>query len=449
MPFFRLLVVLLLTLPLAGCGVDPAEIAACQRIIGAFEPDPARIEILNAAKDPADPNGIVMRYRTPDGAERWVSCLFSNRRIENAPLELIRVVTSREGVLPELRLFFLKRWLTLDTGGMLAAGQREPAGSEDIGGAGKRGVGTPYAGGLYALQQVLNGTVLGCIYALLAVGFSLVYGIIGRINFAFGELLTLGAYQTIIAAVPLMVMTGAGAWALPVVLVIAAAATAGQGWAVERLVFRPLRMSPTHIPLIAAIGTSVFLQELVRLLQGSRDRWLAPVLTDRFVLAGAGTFPVTVSLAQTLIVALTLVASGGLWWLLSRTDFGRSHRACSDDMRMAALLGVDTDRTVGATFALGAACAGMAGFIVALHYGGVNAYMGAQLGFKALTAAIVGGIGSVPGAFLGGLLIAALETGWAAWLPLEGKDVAVFAALITVLVIRPTGLLGIERTRGD
>jgi branched-chain amino acid transport system permease protein len=208
-------------------------------------------------------------------------------------------------------------------------------------------------------------------------------------------------------------------------------------------------MAPTHIPLIAAIGASVFLKELVRLLQGSRDRWLAPVLTDRFVLAGAGIFPVTISLAQALIVAVTLLASGGLWWLLSRTDFGRSHRACSDDMRMAALLGVDTDRTVGATFALGAACAGTAGFIMALHYGGVNAYMGALLGFKALTAAIVGGIGSVPGAFLGGLLIAALETGWAAWLPLEGKDVAVFAALIMVLVIRPTGLLGIERTRGD
>src|SRR3954469_2810254 len=131
MPFFRLLVLLLLTLPLAGCGVDPAENAACQRIIGAFEPDPARIEILNAAKDPADPNGIVMRYRTPDGAERWVSCLFSSRRIENAPLELVRVVTSWEGMLPELRLFFLKRWLALETGGArVVAGQSEPAESE-------------------------------------------------------------------------------------------------------------------------------------------------------------------------------------------------------------------------------------------------------------------------------------------------------------------------------
>jgi branched-chain amino acid transport system permease protein len=441
MPFHRLLVLLLMSVTLAGCGADPAEVATCRRVIAAFEPDAARVEVLREFTEPAVPDGIVVEYRAPDGVERWVSCRFSDRRVENAPLELVGVGTSRDGVLPELQLFWLKRWLALESGPSRPVSGQSSAAAEMVD--------SPFAGVLYVLQQALNGTVLGCIYALLAVGFSLVYGIIGRINFAFGELLMLGAYQTVIAAVPLVVMSGAGALALPIVLLIAAGMTAGQGWAVERLVFRPLRGAQTHIPLIAAIGASVFLQELVRLLQGARDRWLAPVLTERFTLVGEGVFPVTVSLAQALIVALTLAASGGLWWLLSRTDFGRSHRACSDDMRMAALLGVDTDRTVGATFALGAACAGAAGFIVALHYGGVNAYMGALLGFKALTAAVVGGIGSVPGAFLGGLLIAALETGWAAWLPLEGKDVAVFTALIVVLVIRPTGLLGIERTRGD
>jgi branched-chain amino acid transport system permease protein len=426
---------------LAGCGADPAEVATCRRVIAAFEQDAAGVEVLRASRDPADSDGVILDYRTPDGVARWVNCRFSARRVENAPLELVRVATSREGLLPELRLFWLERWLVLEEG------PASPVSGPGV--AVDRVADSPDAKALYVFQQALNGTVLGCIYALLAVGFSLVYGIIGRINFAFGELLMLGAYQTVIAAIPLVVMSGAGAWALPIVLLIAAGMTAGQGWAVERLVFRPLRGTPTHIPLIAAIGASVFLQELVRLLQGARDRWLAPILTDRFTLAGTGVFPVTVSLAQVLIVTLTLLVSGGLWWLLSRTDFGRSHRACSDDMRMAALLGVDTDRTVGVTFALGAACAGTAGFIVALHYGGVNAYMGALLGFKALTAAVVGGIGSVPGAFMGGLLIAALETGWATWLPLEGKDVAVFTALIVVLVIRPTGLLGIERTRGD
>jgi branched-chain amino acid transport system permease protein len=441
MPSYRLLVLPLMTAVLAGCGADPAEVATCRRVIAAFEP--AAIEVLREASGRDASDGVVLDYRTADGVERWVNCRFSERRVENAPLELVRVATSREGLLPEMRLFWLKRWLALEAGHVRPA--PDPGGEA----AADRVVDSAYARVLYALQQVLNGTVLGCIYALLAVGFSLVYGIIGRINFAFGELLMLGAYQTVIAAIPLVVLSGAGALALPVVLLVAAGMTAGQGWAVERLVFRPLRGTPTHVPLIAAIGASVFLQELVRLLQGARDRWLAPVLTDRFTLAGADVFPVTVSAAQVLIVTLTVAVSGGLWWLLSRTDFGRSHRACSDDMRMAALLGVDTDRTVGATFALGAACAGTAGFIVALHYGGVNAYMGALLGFKALTAAIVGGIGSVPGAFLGGLLIAALETGWATWLPLEGKDVAVFTALIVVLVIRPTGLLGVERTRGD
>ncbi|UEM06631.1 branched-chain amino acid ABC transporter permease [Skermanella rosea] len=302
---------------------------------------------------------------------------------------------------------------------------------------------------LYALQQTVNGAVLGCIYALLAVGFSLVYGIIGRINFAFGELMMLGAYQSVIAAVVFMGLGGAGWGALPLVLLAALALTAGQGWSIERLVFRPLRRTPTQIPLIAAIGTSIALQEAVRLLQGGRDRWLAPVLTGRITLAGTDGFPVTVSVGQVLVVMLTVACSGSLWWLLRRTRFGRDNRACSDDMAMAELLGVDTDRTVGATFALGAACAGAAGFVVALQYGGVNAYMGTLLGFKALAAAIVGGIGSVPGAFLGGLLIAALETGWAAWFPMAYKDVAVFAVLIAVLVMRPTGLLGVERTRGD
>ena len=176
---------------------------------------------------------MVLDYRTPDGVERWVNCRFSERRVENAPLELVRVATSREGLLPEMRLFWLKRWLALET--RVAGPDRRPRPRCGPGGR------FALCRVLYVLQQVLNGTVLGCIYALLAVGFSLVYGIIGRINFAFGELLMLGAYQTVIAAIPLVVMSGAGAWALPSVLLIAAGMTAGQGWAVERLVFRPLR----------------------------------------------------------------------------------------------------------------------------------------------------------------------------------------------------------------
>jgi branched-chain amino acid transport system permease protein len=444
---FRLAFLLPALLLLTGCGPEPAAIATCRKAIGAFEPAPDRIGILGAEADPVYPDGVIIDYRTPDGAEHWIACGFAARRIENAPIELTRVSTDREGTLGELPLFFLKRWMAMDSPERL---RTVPATAE----AGPRDALHPlHLGALYSLQQLVNGSVLGCIYALLAVGYSLVYGILGRINFAFGELLMIGAYHSVIATVLFLMLAGAGAglvgWLLPLVLLVASAVTAAHGWTLERLVFRPLRATPTQIPLIAAIGISIALQELVRLLQGGRDRWLAPVLTDRFVLAGRGAFEVTISLGQVLIVALTLVISLGLFRLLRHSRFGRANRACSDDMRMAALLGVDTDRTVGATFALGGACAAAAGFIVALHYGGVNPYMGTLLGFKALAAAIVGGIGSVPGAFLGGVLIAALETAWAAWFPLAGKDVAVFAALIAMLIVRPTGLLGIERSRGD
>ncbi|WP_247881254.1 branched-chain amino acid ABC transporter permease [Skermanella sp. TT6] len=441
MPVRPLLPLLVLILLLSGCGPDPGEVGACGRAIGAFEPDMGRVSVGPPESDPSDPDGVIVGYRTADGQARWIACRFSPRRVENAPLELIRVATSHVGEVTGLRLFFLKRWLALEKS---APADRTPSADSSA---------VPMEPGrlawLYALQQTVNGAVLGCIYALLAVGFSLVYGIIGRINFAFGELMMLGAYQSVIAAVVFMGLGGAGWGALPLVLLAAVALTAGQGWSIERLVFRPLRRTPTQIPLIAAIGTSIALQEGVRLLQGGRDRWLAPVLTGRITLAGGDGFPVTVSVGQALVMMVTVACSGGLWWLLRRTGFGRDNRACSDDMAMAELLGVDTDRTVGATFALGSACAAAAGFIVALQYGGVNAYMGTLLGFKALAAAIVGGIGSVPGAFLGGLLIAALETGWAAWFPMAYKDVAVFAALIAVLVMRPTGLLGVERTRGD
>ncbi|UEM18922.1 branched-chain amino acid ABC transporter permease [Skermanella mucosa] len=441
MPVRSLLPSLAFLLLLAGCGPDPGEVETCRRAIGAFEPDMARVFVGPPESDPSDPDGVVVGYRTTDGEARWIACRFSPRRVENAPLELTRVATSQDGEVTGLRLFFLKRWLALERG---APAVEQPSAIPANPMVEQRGLAW-----LYPLQQTVNGAVLGCIYALLAVGFSLVYGIIGRINFAFGELMMLGAYQTVISAVVLMGLGGAGWGVLPLVLLAAVALTAGQGWSVERLVFRPLRRTPTQIPLIAAIGLSIALQEAARLLQGSRDRWLAPVLTGRLTLAGAEGFSVTISVGQLLAMALTVACSGGLWWMLRRTGFGRDNRACSDDMAMAELLGVDTDRTVGATFALGAACAGAAGFIVALQYGGVNAYMGTLLGFKALAAAIVGGIGSVPGAFLGGLLIAALETGWAAWFPMAFKDIAVFAVLIAVLVMRPTGLLGVERTRGD
>src|SRR3954454_11133723 len=151
MPFHGLLVLLLMSLILAGCGADPAEVATCRRVIAAFEPDAAKVEVLRETADPAGSDGVVLDYRTPDGVERWVNCRFSARRVERAPLELVRVATSREGLLPEMSLFWLKRWLALE------AGPARPVSGPVV--AVDRVVDSPYAGVLYALQQTLNGTV--------------------------------------------------------------------------------------------------------------------------------------------------------------------------------------------------------------------------------------------------------------------------------------------------
>jgi branched-chain amino acid transport system permease protein len=442
----RLSVLLLFVLGLAGCGPDPAELAQCRRILAAFEDAPDTVEILERAADPDRSHGVVLHYRTADAPEdrHWLACRFEARRLEGSPPEPVWVATDREGELSAMQLFFLRRWLTLERPlPMLrpvepAEGAKEPPVAEPV---------RDFA--FYLVQQGVNAAVLACVYGLLAVGYSLVYGILGRINFAFGELFMVGAWHTVLGSTLFALMGAYGVAVLPLVLLGTVVATAVQGWAMERLVFRPLRATPTQVPLIAAIGLSIFLQELVRLLQGARDRWLPPVFGEPFRLAEGGAFTVHVSAGQIVILVFTAAAAGGLLALLRRSRFGRAHRACADDMRMAALLGVDVDRTIGRTFALGAACAGAAGLIVATYYGGVNFFMGYLIGFKALAAAVVGGVGSVPGAFLGGVLIAVLETGWAALFSLGYKDIAVFGALILFLILRPTGILGVDRTRGD
>ena len=236
--------------------------------------------------------------------------------------------------------------------------------------------------------------------------------------------------------------------ALLAVLGVAMLVGAVHGWTTERLVFRPLRGTPSQAPLIATIGLAFGLQEYVRLVQTSRDRWLQPMFTDRIALAEGDGFTAGIGIGQILVLALTATLFVGLTLLLSRTGLGRAQRACSDDAAMAALVGVDVDRTIGWTFLIGGAMAAAAGFVIATHLGGVNFYMGHLIGFKALAAAIVGGIGSVGGALLGGLLIGLLEAFWSGYLTIAYKDIAVFAVLTLVLIFRPDGLLGRSAGRG-
>ena len=295
----------------------------------------------------------------------------------------------------------------------------------------------------YFLQQLINGLTLGAIYGLIAIGYTMVYGIIGMINFAHGEVYMIGAFVSLIT---FYVLGALGVSYVPlallIVLLCAMGFTAVYGWTIERIAYRPLRGSFRLAPLISAIGMSIFLQNYVQLLQGARAKTLPPVITGGFHLMESGGFVVQVSSLQIIIVALTVALMAGFSFMIAATPLGRAQRACEQDMTMAALLGIDVDRTISWTFVLGASLAAVAGLMVTLYYGVIDFFIGFLAGIKAFTAAVLGGIGSLPGAMLGGFIIGLIEALWSGYFPAEYKDVAVFGILILVLIFRPTGLLG-------
>ncbi|HSY89642.1 MAG TPA: branched-chain amino acid ABC transporter permease LivH [Verrucomicrobiae bacterium] len=293
------------------------------------------------------------------------------------------------------------------------------------------------------IQQLINGLTLGSIYGLIAIGYTMVYGIIGMINFAHGDIYMIGAFNALIAFLVLGVL--GVTWvplSLLLVLVIAVVVTAVYGWTVERVAYRPLRGSTRLAPLISAIGMSILLENYVQLLQGARNKPMPNLLSGGFRLMSQNGFNVEVRYLQIGIVALTIVLMVGFTLLITRTALGRAQRATEQDRRMAALLGVNVDRTISLTFVIGAALAAVAGMMVLLYYGQIDFFIGFLVGIKAFTAAVLGGIGSLPGAMLGGLLIGLIEVMWSGYFSVDYKDVAAFGILVTVLIFRPTGLLG-------
>jgi branched-chain amino acid transport system permease protein len=255
----------------------------------------------------------------------------------------------------------------------------------------------------------------------------------------------IGAFQAMI--VLLLCGTLGITWVplqLLIMLVVAIVLTAAYGWTVERIAYRPLRGAPRLAPLISAIGMSIVLQNYVQLLQGPRPKPVEPVIRGGVELMSRsdGSFVVQLGYLQIIIVVLTVVLMTGFALLISRTTLGRAQRACEQDMKMASLLGVNVDRTISLTFVMGAALAAVAGMMVTLYWGNNDFYMGFIAGIKAFTAAVLGGIGSLPGAMLGGVLIGLIEALWSAYFSAEYKDVAAFGVLVLVLIFRPTGLLG-------
>jgi branched-chain amino acid transport system permease protein len=294
------------------------------------------------------------------------------------------------------------------------------------------------------LQQLINGITLGSIYGLIAIGYTMVFGILGMVNFAHGDVFMVSSFIALIAFLILTTWIGIGtmALALVIVLIVAMAFTALVNWTIERLAYRPLRGSFRLAPLISAIGMSIFLSNFVQVTQGPRNKSIAPMFRDVIVVMQSHGYGVTLSYKQIAIWLTTAVLLLAFWFLVSRTALGRAQRACEQDQKMAALLGIDVNRTISITFVIAAALAAVAGTLYLSYYGVVRFDNGFVPGVKAFTAAVLGGIGSLPGAVLGGLLIGVVETFWAQYVSSDYKDVAAFSILAIVMIFLPQGILG-------
>ena len=294
------------------------------------------------------------------------------------------------------------------------------------------------------LQQLINGLTLGSIYGLIAIGYTMVFGIIGMVNFAHGDLFMLSAFIALLIFLVITKILGVTSLALAFVVVLVAAMvlTSVWNWTIERLAYRPLRGSFRLAPLISAIGMSIFLSNFVQVVQGPRNKPVPPMFNEVIHFSAGGSYDVTLQYKQIVIGVVTAILLFAFWWLVQKTALGRAQRACEQDRKMAALLGIDVDRTISITFVIGAALAAVAGVLYMMYYGVVNFSDGFLPGVKAFTAAVLGGIGSLPGAVLGGLLIGLIEVFWSSYFSTDYKDVAAFAILAITLIFMPSGILG-------
>lgn len=440
-----LLVAVLVALlgPLAACMViDPLKRETCLAVVPALERPGAAIEIVTVdpAAEPRD--GVRVRYRVWDADHAGsrlgeISCGFGDPEGTGDPRNLVTVAT-RNGLLPFARLVMLNRFWLQDRDvrrDALAGLAFAPSAQE-------RGLVSLDRDAARIVQIVIDGSAPAALYALTGLACALIYGLIGRINLAFGDIATFGAFGAIFGAVA--VGASGGVTVGPVVLaaLLAAVAVAGSWGAVlARTVFRPLAFRPAQPLLIATVGLSVALQEFVARTQGVRDLFLAPLPLSPLKLID-GPLTVIVPPLRLAVVALAALMVAVVLLGLPRIRFGRDWRAVADDPGMAALLGIEPGRVLASTFVLACTLAGIAGAVSTLAWGATSFHMGTVLGLKAVAAAVVGGMGSLAGAALGGLLLGLLETVWTAAFGGEWRDVAVFAALAATLILRPRGLLG-------
>jgi branched-chain amino acid transport system permease protein len=436
-------ILMVLAWALAGCGtVDLQQAELCEEVARSLF---AGSEILDLAseQDASVLHGVVTRVTLREAggatAAHRVACGFASSgpksedqlalaavesdvggRLDAAALEALRASLERKGI------YWKVSWIPTFGG---PHSELAPA-------SGRVAL-------LYFLQLVVNGLTYGSVIGLVAIGYTLIYGAIGVVNLAFGDIYMVGAFVAL-AFMLLFTALGAGPFLLGVALTLplAMAVTAGYSALSDRLVFRPLRQASSQMPLIASIGLSLVLQGGVFTTVGARDLWIPAQAARGIVIVDAAEFQLFVNREQAMLFAATLLLVAATWLVLFRTRFGRTQRACAQDRRMAALLGVDVDRVIAGTFGIAGALAGAGGLLAAGYWGGVGVTMGVMIGLKSFTAAVVGGIGNVAGAALGGFVVALIESFAAGYFYGGYKEVAVFALLILLLVFRPQGILG-------
>lgn len=291
-------------------------------------------------------------------------------------------------------------------------------------------------------QQMLNGLTLGSVYGLIAIGYTMVYGIIGMINFAHGDVYMVSAY---LAAIAMALLTFFGIHSFPLIifgtLIFTIVVTGLYGFAIERIAYKPLRNSIRMAPLISAIGISLILQNYVQISQGARQQGI-PTLLEGSVRFNLGDSFVQLTYTKLFILVAAFAGMLALTLIIQKTRLGRKCRATQQDPKMAQILGINTDRVISYVFVIGAAMAALAGVLITLNYGTFDFYAGFIIGIKAFTAAVLGGIGSLPGAMLGGIVLGVAEAQFSGLVNSDYKDVFSFALLVTILIFRPQGLLG-------
>jgi branched-chain amino acid transport system permease protein len=420
---------LLIGLSLGGCRDDSRQVDVCGRALETLL-DAAPTDFIVAPSDGVEGRLTVTLSPRAGGLGHRGSCEFAPSEHLNE-LPALRSVELDDAWVSPTRLIMLGAAVgaAVDLGALV---DQQP-------------VAVPPGRSLpYFVQELLNGLVLGAVLALVAVGYSLVYGVTGTIQFAFGQIYATGALLTILL---IAVGAGLGAFRGAALLALVGAVIVGVmafwGWVIDRVAYRPLRGQGRLTPLLTGIGLAILFENGLRVVQGANDKWQDPIFIGRHLLFDEAGFPVMIGDTQLIVLGLALVVGTVFAWIIRASRVGRAYRACADDLFMASMLGINIDRVVGLTSATGAGLAALAGLMVSVYYGEADAAMGFVIGFKALTAALLGGFGSLPGAVIGGFAIGMLETFWTAYMGYAYRDVAVFGVLCLVLVYRPQGLFGV------